>query len=174
MTVRKTTEIFAGRVFTVRVEEHLLPDGRCAEFEMVHHSGGAAVLPILADGRVLMIRQFRPAGGGLLWEIPAGRVEPGEDPATCVARELEEEAGYRAGRIERLGEVLPTVGYCNERIHLFVARELSAVPRAPEPDEFIDVVPLPAAEVFALLDQGQIPDGKTQLALLLAHRRNLL
>lgn len=167
-------DIFSGRVFSVRLEEHLLPDGRRATYEMVHHCGGAAVLPLFADGRVLLIRQFRPAAGGLLWEIPAGRVEPGEDPAACVARELAEEAGFRAGRIERLGELFPTVGFCTERIRLFVARDLEPVPRAPEPDEFIEVVPLPVADAFALLDRGEIPDGKTQVALLLARRQGLL
>jgi ADP-ribose pyrophosphatase len=166
--------IFSGRIFSVSVEPYPLPDGREAEFELVHHPGGAAVLPLLADGRVVLLRQFRPAAGGVLWEIPAGRLEAGETPAACVSRELAEEAGYRARRLERLGEMLPSVGFCTERIHLFVARELTPVPQAPEPDEYLEVVPVAAEEALAMIDRGEIADGKTQLALLLARRRGLL
>lgn len=165
---------FAGRIFSVYCETHTLPDGRPAEFELVRHSGGAAVLPILDDGRVVLLRQFRPAAGGMLWEIPAGRLEPGEAPADCVIRELREEAGYRAGRLDRLGELLPAVGYSTERIHLFLARDLEMVPQAPEPDEYLEVIVLTATEALALVDRGAIPDAKTQLALLLAKRRGLL
>ena len=167
-------EIFTGRIFTVSLEEHRLPDGRQADFELVRHPGGAAVLPILADGRVVLLRQFRPAAGGIVWEIPAGRLEPGEVPVDCVARELAEEAGYRAARLEPLGELLPAVGFCTERVHLFLARDLSAVPQALEPDEYLEVVPLPAAEALALVDRGEIPDAKTQLALLLARRHGFI
>ena len=167
-------DMFRGRIFTVSVEEHLLPDGRPASFELVRHPGGAAVLPILGDGRVVLLRQFRPAAGGLLWEIPAGRLEPGEAPADCVVRELAEEAGYRPGRLEPLGELLPAIGFCTERIYLFVARDLIPVPQALEPDEYLEVRTLPAGEALALIDRGEIPDAKTQLALLLAQRRGLL
>ncbi|MGE4578456.1 MAG: NUDIX hydrolase [Desulfuromonadales bacterium] len=163
----KKQEIFNGRVISLAIEEHELPDGRRADFEIVHHSGGAAVLPILDDGRVLLIRQYRPAGGGMIWEIPAGRLDGGEAPETCIHRELQEEVGYRAGRIERLGEMLTAVGFCDEVVHLFVARDLTPVPAAPEPDEYIEAVPMPLAEALRLLRAGEISDGKTQLALLL-------
>jgi ADP-ribose pyrophosphatase len=109
-------DIFQGRILSLGVETHLLPDGRKAEFEIVRHPGGAAVLPVLDDGRVLLLRQFRPAAGDAVLEIPAGRLEPGEAPAACARRELAEEAGYRAGRLERLGETLSSVGFCDERI----------------------------------------------------------
>ena len=163
----KKQEIFNGRVISLAIEEHELPDGRRADFEIVHHAGGAAVLPVLDDGRVLLIRQYRPAGGGMIWEIPAGRLEGGEAPETCIHRELQEEVGYRAGRIERLGEMLTAVGFCDEVVHLFVARDLTPVPAAPEPDEYIEAVPMPLAEALRLLRAGEISDGKTQLALLL-------
>lgn len=168
------TAIFSGRIFSVSLERHALPDGRTAVFELVRHPGGAAVLPVTDDGRVVLLRQFRPAAGGVIWEIPAGRLEPGEDPAACVARELREEAGYCAGRLEPLGEMLPAVGFCTERIHLFLARELTPVPQSLEPDEYLDVVPLPAAEALALIERGELPDTKTQLALLLARSRQLI
>jgi ADP-ribose pyrophosphatase len=165
-------EIFRGRVVSLFLEEHRLPDGREATFEIVRHPGGAAVLPLLDDGRVVMIRQFRPAAGGMILEIPAGRLEPGEAPAECIRRELEEEIGLRPGRVEPLGEMLTAVGFCDERVHLFVARELTPVPRALEPDEFIELAPMSVAEALNLLAAGAIPDGKTQLALLLyANRR---
>lgn len=176
MTMRENDKnpIFAGRIFSVHLEMHTLPDGRPAEFELVRHPGGAAVLPVLDDGRLVLLRQFRPAAGGMIWEIPAGRLEPGEAPADCVARELREEAGYRAGRLEPLGEMLPAVGFCTERVSLFLARNLTAVPQALEPDEHLEVVPLQAAEVLAMIDRGEIPDAKTQLALLLARSRRFI
>lgn len=160
-------DIFNGRIISLAIEEHELPDGRRAEFEVVRHPGGAAVLPLLDDGRVVLIRQFRPALGGMVVEIPAGRLEPGEAPADCVRRELIEEVGYCAETVVKLGEMLPAVGFCDERIHLFAASGLRAVPQALEPDEYIELLPLPLAEALAMVAAGQIPDGKTQLALLL-------
>lgn len=171
---KELRRVFSGRIFSVSVEAHTLPDGRVADFELVRHPGGAAVLPILDDGRVVLLRQFRPAAGGVIWEIPAGRLEAGETPAHCVSRELAEEAGYRARRLEPLAEMVPAVGFCTERIYLFVARELSAVPQALEPDEYLEVLPLAAEEALAMVDSGEITDGKTQLALLLARHRGLL
>jgi ADP-ribose pyrophosphatase len=163
--------LFDGRIISLAIEEHRLPDGRCAAFEVVHHPGGAAVLPLLDDGRVVLIRQFRPALGGMVLEIPAGRLEPGEAPESCARRELVEEVGYRAETLVKLGEMLPAVGFCDERIHLFAASGLQPVPRALEPDEFIEVLPLPLAEALDEVAAGRIPDGKTQLALLLWQQR---
>lgn len=163
----KKTEIFSGRIVSLAVEEHRLPDGRRADFEIVRHPGGAAVLPVLADGRLVLINQFRPAAGGMILEIPAGRLEPDEAPDVCVCRELQEEVGYRAGRLEKLGEMLTAVGFCDEVVHLYVATELVPVPVAPEPDEYIEVLELPLAEALQMVREGRLTDGKTQLALLL-------
>jgi ADP-ribose pyrophosphatase len=164
-------EIFRGRVLSLFLEEHRLPDGREATFEIVRHPGGAAVLPLLDDGRVVLLRQFRPAAGGMVLEIPAGRLEPGEAPESCVRRELVEEAGYRAGAVEKLGEMLTAVGFCDEVIHLFSARGLVEVPRAPEADEYIEVLHLRLGDALQAVADGIIRDGKTQLALLLYERR---
>lgn len=158
--------VFAGRVIDVSLEEHLLPNGRVATFEMVRHPGGAAVLPVLPDGRLLLIRQFRPAVGGMIYEIPAGRLEPGESPRTCVLRELVEEAGYHAAELVSLGSLWSTVGFCDERIDLFAATGLSTTQRTPEPDEIIELEPMPLEQALALVDRGNILDSKTQLALL--------
>ncbi len=163
--------IFQGRVISLSLEEHRLPDGRVARFEIVRHPGGAAVLPVLDDGRLVFVRQLRPAVGGMVLELPAGRLDDGEDPATCAARELQEEVGYRPGRLEKLGEMLPAVGFCNERIHLFVASDLEAVPQALEHDEFLEILVLSLDEALARLDRGEIVDGKSALALLLYARR---
>lgn len=167
---RQKQQIFDGRVVSLAMEEHALPDGRRAVFEIVRHPGGAAVLPVLGDGQVVLLRQFRPAVGGAVLEIPAGRLEPDEAPEACARRELREEAGYRADRLEKLGEMLTAVGFCDEVLHLFLAAELAAAPAAPEPDEYIEVVTLPLAEALAMVGDGRIRDGKTQLALLLYHR----
>jgi ADP-ribose diphosphatase len=161
--------IFAGRILSLAIESHRLPDGRHADFEIVRHPGGAAVLPILSDGRVLLIRQFRPAVGREVLEIPAGRLEPGEAPEVCAGRELEEETGWRAGRLVRLGQTLSSVGFCDECIHLFWADQLQPVPAAPEADEFIAPLPLSLGEALAMVASGEIVDAKTQLALLLYH-----
>ena len=163
--------IFEGRIISLALEEHPLPDGRLATFEIVRHPGGAAVLPVLADGRIVLVRQWRPAVAGTVLELPAGRLEAGEPPAACARRELQEEVGYRPGRLEKLGEMLSSVGFCNERIHLFLASELEAVPQALEQDEFLDILTLSLNEALARLDRGEIPDGKTALALLIYARR---
>lgn len=158
--------IFTGKVVSLAIEEHVLPDGRRASFEIVRHPGGAAVLPVLEDGRVVLIRQFRPAGGGMVLEIPAGRLEAGESPESCALRELAEEVGFRGRKLEKLGEMLTAVGFCDEVVHLYLARDLTPVERSLEPDEYIEVMILPLAEALRLVREGKIPDGKTQLALL--------
>src|SRR5665647_718582 len=112
------TELYAGKVLRLCREAHTLPNGRTGNFEIVHHSGGAAVLPILPNGEVLLIRQFRAVAGTMVIEVPAGRLDAGEVPADCARRELEEETGYRAGTLIPLGSTLPSIGYSDERIHL--------------------------------------------------------
>jgi len=158
--------LYQGRIFDITREQHRMPDGRASTFEFLRHPGGCAVLPVMADGRLLLIRQFRPAIGDTICEIPAGRLEPGEDPATCVRRELVEEVGYHATGLESLGFIYSSIGFCDEKIYLFVATDLEQTETALEPDEFIEplVVDLPTA--LAMITAGEIPDAKTQAALL--------
>lgn len=163
--------LYSGRILDLNLEEHQLPDDRQASFEIVRHPGGAAILPLLADGRVVLVRQFRPAIGDMLLEIPAGRLEKGETPEKCAARELVEEVGYRAGRLERMGEMLTAVGFSDERLHLYLARDLTPTERAPEEDEYIEPTLMPVEEAIAMVAAGKIVDGKTQLALLLYQRK---
>lgn len=158
--------VFAGRVLDVAVEMHEMPDGRTSSFEIVRHPGGAAVLPVLPDGRILLIRQFRPTIGEMIYEIPAGRLEPGESAHECAGRELIEEAGYSAAQILPLGGLWSTVGFCDEYIHLFLARDLTLVEQNLEPDEIIDLCPMTLAEALGKIGGHEILDSKTQLALL--------
>ncbi|MCK4536733.1 MAG: NUDIX hydrolase [Desulfuromonadales bacterium] len=158
--------IFSGRIIDVGLEEHLLPNGRQATFEVIRHPGGAAVLPVLPDGRLLMIHQYRPVIGRMIYEIPAGRLEVGESPEECVARELVEETGYHAEEFTALGSLWSAVGFCDERVDLFIATGLTETQSALEPDEVIELAPMTLEEALALVDQGDLLDSKTLVALL--------
>lgn len=163
--------IYSGRVVGLDLDTVRYPDGSTGELEMIRHPGAAAVVPVASDphGRdpvLLLIRQYRYATGGPLWEIPAGRLTPGEDPADCARRELLEEVGVTAGRIERLTTIWTTPGFTDERIHLFWAADLKAGAHAREPDEFIEVVPRPLSEVLQAIKSGEVCDAKTAVAIL--------
>lgn len=158
--------LYRGRILDLARETHRMPDEREARFEVIQHPGGAAALPVLEDGRIILIRQFRPAAQDYVLEIPAGRLEIGEDAAQCVIRELQEEIGYKPENVESLGAVYSSVGFCNEQIHLFIARKLSKTPTALEPDEFIDPIIMGLDEALKLIDDGSIVDAKTQITLL--------
>ena len=158
--------IYQGRILDLAREKHLMPDNREGTFEVIQHPGGAAALPVLDNDNVLLIRQFRPAAQDYIFEVPAGRVELGEDPAGCIERELVEEVGYRPRQLESLGFVYSSVGFCNEKIHLFVARDLELAELALEPDEFIEPVSLTLEEALDMVTTGTICDAKTQIALL--------
>lgn len=166
-----STEIYAGKILRLCREVHTLPNGRMGNYEIVHHSGGAAILPILPSGEVLLIRQFRPVAGKMVIEIPAGRLDSGEAPVDCARRELEEETGYLARTMIDLGSTLPSVGYTDERIHLFAAIDLALGTIAQEDHEFIEFLPIPLDEALAMASDGRIDDAKTQLALLLYAQR---
>jgi len=163
--------IYSGRVVNLDLDTIQYPDSSTGELEMIRHPGAAAVLPFASDPRgadptVLLIRQYRYAAGGPLLEVPAGRLDPGEEPAACARRELREEVGVTAGRVERLTTIWTTPGFTDERIHLFWAAELTAGDHAREPDEFIEVVPTPLSQTLALVRGGEICDGKTVAAIL--------
>ena len=159
--------------FRVQVsrERVTLPNGRVAQLDIVHHPGAAAVVPFVSADDVLLIRQFRHAAGGTILEVPAGKIDPGDTPEGCAARELEEEAGRRAGRLEKLGWIFTTPGFTDEVIHLFAAFELELVPTRHEDDEVIEVVRLPFAEALELVWRGELTDAKSAIALLHAAHR---
>jgi len=166
-----TRRVYTGRVLHLDVDTVRFPDGSEGELEIIRHPGAAAVVPLAsaptgADPVVLMLRQYRYAAGGPLWEIPAGRLDAGEAPEACARRELREEAGVEAGRLERLMTIWTTPGFTDESIHLFWATDLQAVAHSREPDEFIEVVPRPLSTVLAGIRDGEIRDGKTVSAIL--------
>ena len=163
--------IHSGKVVSLDVDTVRFPDGSTGELEMIRHPGAAAVVPFASDPRgpdptILLIEQYRYATNGTLIEIPAGRLDPGEDPAACAERELLEEVGVKAGRLERLTTIWTTPGFTDERIHLFWATDLTADKHAREPDEFIEVTPKPLSEVLTLIRSGSICDAKTVVAVL--------
>ena len=165
-----TRSIFEGRVISLGIESLTLPNGTHLDLEIVRHPGGAAVVAIDALQQVCLLRQYRHAGGGWIWELPAGKLEPDESAATTAARELVEEAGLTAGNWEELGSILVTPGFCDEVIHLFLARELTAVPPRPEAHELIEIHWIPLADALAQVYDGTIRDGKTMLGLTLAEK----
>lgn len=160
---------FTGRVITVNVERVLLPNGREAALEIVRHPGGASVVAIDAQQRVCLLRQYRHAGGGWVWELPAGKLEPGEAPLLTAQRELVEEAGVSARHWQSLGSILPSPGVLAETIHLYLARGLSPASVAHEQHEVIEVHWLPLHEAWQRAVNGQYRDGKTVIGLLRAH-----
>jgi ADP-ribose pyrophosphatase len=155
-----------GRVLRVRRERFRLPDGREAVLDAVRYRNVAVVVPLLSGGRVVLLRQFRPIVDAELWEVPAGTIEPGESPEACARRELREEAGYEAGRLEPLGEAWADPGLTDERMFLFAGRELAPAPRALDADEHIQVDVRPLAEAYRMIEAGEILDAGTLIALL--------
>jgi ADP-ribose diphosphatase len=163
--------IHKGRVIDLDVDTVRFPDGSTGQLEMIRHPGAAAVLPFASDPggpdpTLLLIKQYRYAAGGAMIEIPAGRLNPGEDPKDCAQRELLEEVGVKAGRIERLTTIWTTPGFTDERIHLFWAADLKTGQHAREPDEFIEVTPTPLSQALTLIRDGGISDAKTALSIL--------
>jgi ADP-ribose pyrophosphatase len=156
---------YQGRSIAVWLEHARLPNGRTAELDVVRHPGASAVVPFESERDVLLIRQYRHAAGGTIWEVPAGKLD-GEAPEVCAARELEEEAGRRAGRLVQLVTIWTTPGFTDERIHLFAAFDLEPVPQRHEDDEVIELVRMPLEQALELVWRGELADAKSALALL--------
>lgn len=162
--------VYRGRVVDLWVESVELPNGHEVELEIIHHPGAAAVVPLHEDGTVTLIRQYRHAAGGFIWEVPAGKLD-GEDPAVCAIRELAEEAGLKTARLTKLGVIWTTPGFTDERIHLFLAEELTAAEQHLESDEVLSLHRIPLAQALKMVVQGEVTDGKTIAALFLAQAR---
>ena len=165
--------LHTGKIIKLDRDRIRYPDGSEADVEIVRHPGASAVVPFLSDPegedpQILLLRQYRYAADGYLYEIPAGRLDPGESPTACAARELKEETGCTAKRIELLITMVTTPGFTDERIHLFMATELTHGEAAREADEFVDVIIMRLSEALELIQRGEIVDGKTALGILYA------
>lgn len=158
--------VFTGRVFSVSVDQVSLENGKQGEREVLHHHGGACIAALTPENEIYMIRQFRYAMGEELWELPAGKLEPGEDPEKAAHRELGEECGLVAGRMRDIGPVYPSVGYDSEIIYCYLAQDLTLCEMHLDEDEFLTPVKMPLKSAIDLVMNGQVPDSKTSTCLL--------
>lgn len=166
-------ELYRGRIFTLNRDTIRFPDGTTTDMDVCRHPGAAAVVPFLSDPladepQILMIRQYRYAAGGYIYEIPAGRLDGDETPENCAARELKEETGCTAERLEPLTSILTTPGFTDEVIHLFMATGLTHGEPNREADEFVDMVIMRLSEALERISTGEIVDSKTAIALMFA------
>lgn len=159
-------KVFSGRVVDLSVDKVELEDGKITTRELVTHPGGVCVVPINENGEIYMVKQFRYPFSEVLLEIPAGKLEKGEDHRLCGIRELKEEIGAQAGYFEYLGCLYPTVAYDTEIIHMYLAKELSFGDQKLDEGEFIDVIKMPFEKAVEMVMNNEIPDAKTQLAIL--------
>lgn len=165
-TFVRRLKTYEGRSVGFRIDRVRLPNGRPAIREYLNHPGAVAVVPVAKDGRVLMVRQYRYPVGEITWEIPAGKLDPGESPARCVRRELEEETGCKAKRLRRLLTYWPTAAFANEVIHVYAATGLTTGQANPDADEFLDCAPKSLSGLLRDIRRGNIKDSKTIIALL--------
>jgi ADP-ribose pyrophosphatase len=168
-----STRVYTGRIVSLDVDKVRFPDGSLGELEMLRHPGASAVVPFLgdpggSDPQILLIRQYRYAADGYLYEIPAGRLNAGEDPRACAVRELKEETGCTAEVLEHLTTIYTTPGFTDEKIHLFMATGLTAGETKHEADEFLELQPMFMSKALEMVERGEITDGKTALGLLFA------
>jgi len=169
-TVR-SRRIYTGRVVTLNVDDVRFPDGRVGEQEIIRHTGASVVIPFLSDPhggdpQMLLVRQYRYAANGYLYELPAGRPNPGETPEECAARELREETGCVATHLERLLSGYTTPGFTDERLHLFVAHGITRHETSFDPDEYVEAFPVTMSKALEMIRTGEIEDMKTALGIL--------
>ena len=159
-TVSKRT-VYEGRILRLRVDEALLPNGKTATREVIEHPGGVCVAALTENAELLFVRQFRYPYGELLLELPAGKLDAGEDHRPAAARELSEETGLEAREFTYLGHILASPGFCDEALHMYLARGLTRKQQHPDEDEFLDVVTMPFDQLLAQVMDGTIADAKT-------------
>ena len=164
----KSETLLKGRAFAIRRDWMKTPDGRETKYDIIEHGGSAVIVPIDADGNLLFVRQYRHAAGTDLLELPAGTLDEGEEPAVCAAREIREETGFAAGKLEKIGEFYLAPGYSTEFMVVFLATDLKHDPLEADADEFLSVEKIPVKQALEMAEKGEIPDAKSLAALLLA------
>lgn len=169
--VHDITRLYNGKIFDVVLEKVTLPNGVVKNREIVRHPGAAAMVPLLDDGNVVLIKQYRHAVGRFLWEIPAGTLEPNEDPIACAQRELAEETGYTAAALDKLTEILPAPGYTDEHIHIFLSTGLTQAEQDLQDDEVLKAEAIAFDTALDMITGGEIQDAKTIVGLLLTSLR---
>lgn len=165
--------IYTGKVVSLDVDQVRFPDGTTGEMEIIRHSGAAAILPFISDPagedpQIMLLRQYRYAAGGYLYEVPAGKLEKDENPKDCAKRELKEETGCSAQRIEHMFSFLTTPGFTDEVIHSFMATGLTTGEKQLEADEFSEVVTFKLSQALKMIQTNEIRDAKTALIILYA------
>jgi ADP-ribose pyrophosphatase len=169
--LKNSKNVFQGRAFTIRVDTLQLPDGRETRFDIVIHIGSVVIVPMDTKGQLLFVRQYRHAAGSDLLELPAGTLDEGEEPEACARREIREETGMAANKLEAMGGFYLAPGYSTEYMHVYLATDLYSSPLKADADEFLSVERVRLGEALAMCDRGEILDGKTLAALLLARGR---
>lgn len=164
--------VYNGMVFDVEKQKYLLPNGQEVFRDIITHSGASAILPIDNDGKIVFVRQYRFTTDDFMLEIPAGCLDPGEDPAVCAGRELEEETGLIAGELRFILKSVSSIGISTEVIYLYIATNLSQGVQHCDPDEFVTIERYTPEEAFAMLADGCITDSKTIMALLYLKQKN--
>lgn len=172
--VESTTLIHKGRVFRLERERLSLENGNTVDLDIIRHPGAAAIVPLKDPRTILLIKQYRRAAGGYIWEIPAGTLNKGEEPMACAHRELEEETGYAAKRMDLMGEIVPVPGYSDERIKIFLAWDLVPSNQHLDRDEMLSVHEIALQEAMAMARDGRITDGKTIAGLFFTSLRGEL
>jgi len=168
-----TRNIYSGKVLVLNIETVTLPNGQRPDMEVIHHPGASAIVPVKDDGTIVMLRQFRHAAGGFIYEIPAGKLDPGEDPLTCAARELEEEIGYRPSQLDFLTSIFPAPGYTDEVIHIYQGTGLIQGTQHLDQDEVLEIIEWPLDKAIAQIYNGTIQDAKSIIGLQMVYWRNL-
>ena len=166
----RTENLLKGRAFAIRRDTLKTPDGRETKFDIIEHGGSVIIVPLDEEGNLLFVRQYRHAAGQDLLELPAGTLDEGERPEVCAAREIREETGFAAGKLEKLGEFYLAPGYSTEFMVVYLATELTHDPLEADADEFISLERIPVEQAFTLAERGEMPDAKSLAALLLAKR----
>lgn len=161
-------KVFEGKLLHVYYDEARLPDGKISSREWIKHPGACAVVPVFENGDVMLVRQFRYSMSQIFYEVPAGKIDPGESPDRTAERELAEEAGVSAKNMEYVGHFYPAIGYADELIHIYIAWNLTMIPQDTDHDEFVEQVRIPFKEAIHMIHSGEINDGKTVICLLRA------